>query len=551
MKPQGKCSLLAVVCALVWSAGVAAVLAGCGGGGSSSSATVTPSAQPTPFYFWADTTTGKVTALAPGDDLIPAAATASAAGTVRPRIVGTSTGIGSALQVSTSPLFNFTGDPGRYSATTTVTNHLTEGVGGLPSGLSTGVELIFTTLQFQKVVILPKGIVFLPVYGGSVGSPDGYDPGSGLPIFDFPGPLAAGAKSPARAIAFSMPSGATRVVWGVIVRTDSSVGLAYPQPGVGCYVTTVAGSGVSGRADGPADVAQFGFPSGVRVESNGAILVADAVPGYVREITPVGLVRTVAAVGNALGVAVDPVNSTADSQIVYVASGARVIRLVRDPASNVTISSTLVAGGGTNPGTGTGASLQLEGVIGIACDRNGGFWVADYNAPALYYVRPLPGVDPTTVTAAQYRVLQKLTGDALPYPTDCAVDDRGDVFVTQANKGSWITRVDADGTLTKIPTTTSYNAGIAVNPAGTVCYYTDINTNQVYQLRLTGSNPKFATSWEQEALTLGGKGYQDGPGTTAKFQFNNIGLALDPAGSLYLSDANNYRVRRIDRIAGQ
>ncbi len=62
------------------------------------------------------------------------------------------------------------------------------------------------------------------------------------------------------------------------------------------FVTTVAGSGVAGDSDGPAGTAQFNYPTGVAVDGDGIIYVADANNNSVRRIDSVGFVTTLARV---------------------------------------------------------------------------------------------------------------------------------------------------------------------------------------------------------------------------------------------------------------
>ncbi|MBW2735246.1 MAG: hypothetical protein JRH20_22920 [Deltaproteobacteria bacterium] len=51
-------------------------------------------------------------------------------------------------------------------------------------------------------------------------------------------------------------------------------------------VSTLAGSGVSGSADGPADQAQFDFPVGIAVDPKGRIYIADPRSHRIRVFTP-------------------------------------------------------------------------------------------------------------------------------------------------------------------------------------------------------------------------------------------------------------------------
>ena len=529
------------VCAL---AAVAAVLAG--GCGGSSPAQESPGTGPTlasaPFYFLGDLVTGKVTAL-PADD-----PRVSAAGTVSPQVVGTDTGAGSALVVSSSNLFTYGGNPSWRALNLRLTNHMATTVGLLPNEEETGPELLFTSLVFRNA---GGGVV----NGGSVANPDGYNPNGELPIIRYDAPVLPEATG-TRQVAFQVPYPATQVIWGVVVRADTAIPGSFPRLGSHCYVTTVAGNGSTGFADGPAHVAQFEDPTGLHVASNGAVLVADHDNDALREITPDGRVRTISDTGTPIlspvDVTVDEAHSTASAQILYVTSAgsAAIYRVIRNPYNNATNSVSVIAGGGTDVNGANGELLQLPHPYGIDCDLTGGFWVVDSSSNHAYYLRPGAGANPAAAIApADYKVLQNLT--TVGPAEDCTVDDHGNAFFPAAH-AEVLYRRDADGTITTIAVPLLAHSACSVNRAGTICYFTDSGTGQVYQARLSGVDPKLPASWTVERLTQGGTtGYRDGSGQTAQFSFVAVGLGLDLAGSLYVADDGNNCIRRIDRLAGE
>ncbi len=104
------------------------------------------------------------------------------------------------------------------------------------------------------------------------------------------------------------------------------------------FVSTLAGSGSYGFSDGPGSVARFSSPQGVDVESSGFVYVADSGNHRIRKITPAGVVITLAGTDTggfadgAAGVALlaTPADVAVDSAgIVYFADvGCQRIRKI-------------------------------------------------------------------------------------------------------------------------------------------------------------------------------------------------------------------------------
>jgi streptogramin lyase len=151
-------------------------------------------------------------------------------------------------------------------------------------------------------------------------------------------------------------------------------------------VTTLAGSGAPGTANGTGTAARFNGPSGVTVDQNGILYVADTDNQKIRKIEAGGVVSTLAGSGSfgstdgtetlasfngPSGVAVDVNNN------VFVAdAGNNKIRKI-----SATGEVTTLAGSGVEGAMdGSGIEANFKYPEGVAVDGNGKVYVADgYN----------------------------------------------------------------------------------------------------------------------------------------------------------------------------
>lgn len=221
-------------------------------------------------------------------------------------------------------------------------------------------------------------------------------------------------------------------------------------------VTTFAGTGVQGRADGP-DTATFNSPLGVAVDGSGNLYIADYGNDVIRKISPAGVVSTLAGTGaigadngagNAAtfnlpeGVAIDA------SGNVYVAdNGNNLIRKIT-PAGVV---STLAGSGTAGSANGTGTSASFKSPFGVAVDAAGNVYVADSGNNLIRKITPSGVV--TTLAGSGARGANNASGPAASFntPSGVAVDASGNVYVADENNNQ-IRKITPAGVVSTVAT---------------------------------------------------------------------------------------------------
>lgn len=277
-------------------------------------------------------------------------------------------------------------------------------------------------------------------------------------------------------------------------------------------VTTYAGTGVAGYADGPDSVAQFRTPFDLCSDAMGNLYVSDFENQYIRKITPEGMVSTVA--GSGIAGYVDGPAMIAEFNyprgIVTDQSGNLYVsdswnHRVRKIDVNGAVST--YAGGGNIFGVqsvsefkdGSDTSARFYTPCGLSIDAAGNIYVADaYN----HRVRK---IDPS-------RQVTTVAGSGSSGATGGGFLD-GDTATARFN------------TLTELH----------VSMSGAI-YVSDTYNNRM-RLIQDGMVSTLAGS--------GVAGYLDGIDSVAKFNHPRGVIPDEPGNSLLVCDGNNRRIRRV------
>jgi len=389
--------------------------------------------------------------------------------------------------------------------------------------------------------ITPGGIV--TTFAGSVGNVDAV------------GVYARAADGIGAAAGFDYPSGLAVDGNGNIYVADK-LNNEIRKISPAAVVTTLAGalSQSAGWVDGPGNVARFNGPGGLTVDGTDNVYVADTYNNAIREISPNGVVTTLAGspnnpvFGQANGVGLSaqfeyPGSVTLDgSGNLYVTDiGIRKIT----PAGVVTTFAASLPDAGNFGTTAPG---------GLALDSAGNFYFVDNDT--IQKITPA-GVVTTLAGTLGVRGSANGTGSVALFaePSDLAVDGSGNVYVADF-VNNMIRKISPDGVVTTLagsPGTSGVGnsdgtgaaaqfrlpSGVAVDTAGNV-YVADSGNDEIRKITpagvvttLAGAGPPYA----QNTFS-----YADGTGAAAQFN-NPTGIAIDGHGNIYVVDTGNNVIR--------
>jgi sugar lactone lactonase YvrE len=200
-------------------------------------------------------------------------------------------------------------------------------------------------------------------------------------------------------------------------------------------VTTLAGSCTSkGSNDGVCGAAQFNFPTGITVDKNCNVYVADQCNNRIRKITPDGVVTTVAGstegFNNGYCYAAQFHNTTAlacdANDNIYVVDQFNY--LVRKIAPSGTVSTYSCAPQSSGSNDQGGNSTSFGSPCGIAVDANNNIYVADQTNQHIHKITPSGTVSSYSCPGVQNNT-DPTYSSQISVPCGLTADGAGNVYV--------------------------------------------------------------------------------------------------------------------------
>ena len=300
---------------------------------------------------------------------------------------------------------------------------------GVPNGMfvmADGTRLV-STEQHTLQLLTPAGQ--LALIAGDEDEDAGFEDGKG-----------ANAR-------FNCPNGMTVDAAGHIVVTDWGNNALRRVSKAG-EVSTLAGNGEEGFADGQGDAARFNCPHGVALAANDEIVVADTENHAIRVVTPGGAVRTLAGNGEAgfadgqgaaarfnfpSGLARDK-----DGSILVADRGNNAVRRVTMEGAV----STVAGNGEAGYADGEGAAARFNDPTDVVVDKEGSILVADRKNNML---RKIVGRQVTTLAGGSEAGTADGAGAGARFnePYALALDQRGRLLVAEAERADTLRVVEA------------------------------------------------------------------------------------------------------------
>jgi sugar lactone lactonase YvrE len=325
-------------------------------------------------------------------------------------------------------------------------------------------------------------------------------------------------------------------------------------------VSTLAGSVTqSGYADGTGSAALFSTATGIALDANGNVYVADTGNDVIRKVTPAGVVTTIAGTNGVRGAADGTGASASFATVIGLAVDTAGAVYVADVGNNnirkitpAGIVSTLAGTAGVvGSADGTGGAAQFDYPEALAVGPGNNIYVSDTLNNTIRMITPTGGVT-TFAGAPAFGQSADGTGNAARFnqPNGIAADASGNLYVADTGNGTvrTISPAVVVATLAGLPAQAGsvdgtgstarfdFPAGVTVDSSGNIDVV-DLNNSTVRTLTTAGVVTTLAG-------TAGVVGSADGTGTAARFT-NPSGMTVAGTGILYVADTGNDTIRAI------
>ncbi len=313
------------------------------------------------------------------------------------------------------------------------------------------------------------------------------------------------------------------------------------EPGWAATTMVLAGDGMSAWRDGDATRARFSDPFDVAVAGDGTIYVSDAGAAQrIRVIAQDGRVFTLAggphgfADGSGAEARFDtPSGLAIDAQgTIYVAdTGNNAIRRISLEGRVSTVAGNGIGGADD----GARSEARFNGPIDVALDAAGRIIVADTYNDRIRAIAP-DGTVSTIAGGVQGFVDGPAAAAQFDTPSGVAIDRAGNILVADTGNGA-IRVIDANGVVTTAPA--AFDGGFG-RPIGIAVG----GNGDVYLSDERGRIIESAAGGATRTLAGGAPGFRDGPAGEARFR-RPAGLAVAGEGRLVVADSGNALVRLV------
>jgi hypothetical protein len=311
-------------------------------------------------------------------------------------------------------------------------------------------------------------------------------------------------------------------------------------------VSTVAGTGQPGSANGPDSLSTFNYPSYLALDSNGNIYVSEVGTFGIRKIaagnvtmyTDRSMSTSDLTFGNIYGMVIDKQNNVYDVEY-------ELIRKIVSPNTSYVFAGSLEV----SHKDGKDTAARFAEINRITADKSGNFYLPSYDPQAHFYIRKItPDGTVSTLTLNDNTGYNSGSDPSHFYLSPIAVDNSGNIFFT-SNGNELIKKRDPQGNVTVFA-----GAGTIgfTDGKGTAAQFFNIlalTTDSIGNLYVAdASNHAIRVVTPDGTVSTivgkGGQGFRDGEIGIAKF-FNPMDIAIYK-NALYVADAGNNRIRKIE-----